>query len=239
MATDFYLQKRRDRASSQVEFEPLRVPREALLIHDDFQSGTTGVAGQIGTAGWSLWAVLTGFATSDIASEASHPGIERLQTGADSGAAVGHTLNYDGFGAVLGSMVFDQNWIVRLNTNDTDTRVRIGLIDGNPTVVTPTNGIYFEKLPADTNWFIVARSADVETRVDTTIAIDTAFHKFRIRRASSTEIAYQIDENAEQTIATNVPAGTLEPALHLSNIAAANKTLDVDFYDLIVTEMAR
>lgn len=115
-------------------------------------------------------------------SETNRPGILRLDTTAASSYASSN--EFSNSGALDYSIGNIQFWIARLNTNDANTLVRIG--SGNSVALSPPgNGVYFEKLDADTNWFCVTRAATVQTRTDSTVAVNTSFNTFMIARNSS------------------------------------------------------
>src|SRR5215207_10655858 len=80
-----------------------------------------------------------------------HPGIIGLSTTTTSGTySVVHRVTA-GVGNVLPADNFDLTWIIQLRQTDAATLVRFGLgraVTTNP----PTDGIYVEKLAADTSW---------------------------------------------------------------------------------------
>lgn len=201
-------------------------PATSFSISDEFASGATLSSGQIGSLGW-----MSGGCTSSVSAEANRPGIVRLDTGATANAQCAMWARQSaGSGIVQGASLFDALWYARLNTNDANTLIRIGM-SGNCGAGT-FEVAYFEKLAADTTWFRVTRLDATETRINTTIAIGTAWVKMRIRRIDATTIGFTIDANAEQTNITNTPAGALQPCIYLDNNIAAAKTADVDYFRL-------
>lgn len=201
-------------------------PATSFTISDEFASGATLSSGQIGSLGW-----MSGGCTSSVSAEANRPGIVRLDTGTTANAQCAiWTRQSAGSGIVQGASLFDALWYVRLNTNDANTLIRVGMSDncGAGTFEVA----YFEKLAADTTWFRVTRLGATETRTNTTIATSTAWVKFRVRRTDANTIGFTIDANAEQTNTTNTPAGTLQPCMYIDNNTAASKTVDVDYFRL-------
>lgn len=200
--------------------------RTAVQLQDDFVSGGN-TSGTIGALGWHF----SGGAYAIQSSEAGAPGIGRRSTSASSGVTAYFFLNnskQDMFTA--GSM--NVLWRGRLNTNDVNTTVRIGAAYLLNT--TPTDGQYFEKLDADTNWFAVARAASVQTgtRTDTGVAVDTSLHTFRVIRTASAVIRYEIDGIVVATHIANIPSQALTPGYQIINSTTADKTFDHDYFEM-------
>lgn len=200
---------------------------------DDFDSGATS-SQNIGRLGW----ICGSSAPSQLTSEANHPGIYRITTTASSGtfAYIRNQVN-NGGSVHLPSESFKATFIWRLNTNDANTTQRVGL--GTVVSAAPTDGIYLEKLDADTAWFVNCRSGGVETRTTTGVNVDTAWHRLQIRRVNATTIGFTLDNGAEITIATNVPTAALHSMFQMVNSAAAAKTLDVDFWRYRIAGLVR
>lgn len=85
-----------------------------------------------------------------------------------------------------------------------NTGFRWGIFDGNG-YVSPTNGIYIEKLPADVSMFAVCNSGGVSTRTALGTA-DANFHIFGISVISPTTAIFSLDGSSFATITTNCPA---------------------------------
>lgn len=208
-------------------------PSSSVIIQEEFASGTTA-SGNIGSNGFGVTAgTLTG-----IASISNRPGIYRLDTTAVLGT-VAQIFLYSGSSEAIQSTVpHEIVWITRLNNNDADTTVRIG---GMNSVATnpPNNGIYFEKLTADTNWFCIARIGGVETRTDSGVAVNINFTTFLYLRNSS-GVQYKINNvNVCGTISTNLPSALVVPAVQIVNSAAASKTIDMDYFQIKYTGITR
>lgn len=186
----------------------------------------------LGSSVASPMAVFNG-TTSNPGPEANRPGILRRETTAVINTVAGTSLG-NGAASVLPSDTHTVLWIARLNTNDANTTVRIGEFE-SPASSPPTNGIYFEKLDADTNWFCITRAAGVQTRTDSTIAVTTSFEEFTLTRNSSGVLFKIGTTNVCGTTTTNIPTAGVRPATQIVNSAAANKTLDHDYFEINMT----
>lgn len=212
------------------------------VIEDDFSSGAN-VLGQIGELSWNQTLTSTGAGSCQDAA-ADHLGIYRINTGATSGATSQIGLRSTGQGVLLPAEDFDLTFLVRLNQNDVNTTARVGLARSyasNPDSL----GIYFERLDADGSWFGVCRAATVQTRSSAVGANTTDWVKLRVRRLSSTTIGFSLANapafvfGTEQTVASNVPINGLQPFLQIVNSAAADKSLDVDYMQLLIPSLSR
>lgn len=209
-------------------------PISRLELIDDFLGGA-GSSGQVGAQGWNI----AGGTATGVQSETNHPGILRRDTSASSGIiAYTRLLITTAAHPLLGSDLFDLTCVFRLNTNDANTTMRIGL-SSDYTTLTPVSGVYLEKVDADTSWFGVTRAASAQTRTAALAACDTAWHKVRIRRIDASTIGFTLDALAEVTATGTVPVAGMQPGSQISNSAAASKTLDHDLYRLIVTGLVR
>lgn len=214
-------------------------PRSCCLVEDDFMVGTNTTSG-IGLQRWFLNAGTCAY----IASEANHPGIRQLDTTAAAGTL--NALYITGSGAIgilLPSEGFDATFIFRVNTVDADTMVRVGAMM-SPTADPGNNGVFFEKVYADTNWFAVCRSGGVQTRTDTSTAVSAGtWVRARIRRRNGGAIGFSFgnttNENDTWVLTTNVPTAALNIMFQIKNQAAASKTMDVDYAQLYINGLNR
>jgi len=197
--------------------------QSVIELQEEFISGTTS-SGNIGNLGWSLDLSTSG-TYGLINAETNRPGLSQLATGTTIGSVPGIRL----IGAVNldTSNNFSTLYVVRLNTNDANTQVRIG-VSTNPPTVPPTSGIYFEKLAADTNWFCVTRNGGVETRTDSGTAITTNFTTQFIQRNTS-NVIFILDRVQVCSHTTNIPSVDSTPTVNISTAAAASKTIDLDY----------
>lgn len=204
-------------------------PATASYMRDDFQIGTT-VGGAIGELRW------TNINTAIIqqTSETNHPGIIRASSNVASGVCLkpsgGRTDQF------LFADSFDMFFIFRANGTLANSTNRFGIFlfstaeTNNP----PTDGIFFERLGADTNWFGVTRAASTQTRTNTAVAANNNFMRFRIRRIDASTIGFTIDGNAEVTATTNVPTGACYVNIQMFPLSGT-QAADIDFFDLLIS----
>lgn len=200
--------------------------RSSVQLQDDFTHGgaTTGIIGALG------WAFAGGVASFQ-ASESGAPGIFRRTTSASSGVTAYMMLN-TGTQEVFPAGSMDIMWKARLNTNDANTTVRLGA--GYLVNTSPSNGQYFEKLDADTNWFAVTRAGGVQTgsRTDTGIAVDTSFHTFRVIRTASATVRFELDNVLVAVQTANIPSQALTAFVQIINSTTEDKTIDMDYFEV-------
>lgn len=209
-------------------------PLVTLSIREDFVTGHV-TTGTIGALGW----IFAGGTAAAQAPEDEHPGILRRDTSTTINT-VAYTCLRTAVtdGVLLASEFFDLTCVFRLNTTDTDTRLRIGL-SSNLSVDGPVSAIYLEKKAADTQLFGCVRNASTESRTAALATSDTSWHKIRIRRINATTVGFTLDALTEVTLATNVPDVAVNVGAQITTIAAASKTLDLDFFGLTVTALVR
>ena len=206
--------------------------RNTFALQDDFIGGNTA-SGSIGVLGWiSAAATIT-----SILGETNRPGIIRIDSTAVPGT-IGRIVLSGGNAATDPSVSHSISYDARLNTNDANTTLRIGEMAATA-ASPPVNGIYLEKLDADTNWFCVARAAGVQTRTNSTVAVNTAFNTFAFTRNSS-GIQYRINNvNVCGVIATNIPTAIQNQVIQIVTSAAAAKTVDVDYFQMKTAALVR
>lgn len=207
--------------------------RNSILLQDDFVSGNN-LTGSIGLYGWVR---LNGNSSGFIGGVANHPGIITIDTTAVSNTFVifQNGLSTDTYFSMVNP--YSNIWICRPNNVDTDTLIRFGVGRGNVTG-TPNSGSYFEKLTTDTNWFCVTRDAAVSTRTDSGIAAVVDWVNMRIERVDSSVLFY-INNVLVATNTTNLPTVFGEIFLHITNIVAASKTIDIDYIEGIFSGIVR
>lgn len=208
--------------------------RHESFAFDDFISGSNG-SGTIGLFEW----IASGGSPVVLAAVAGHPGIFRLDTGVTASTVAGMGATTNGTGSIWCDDFFDVRFLVRLNTNDADTQVRIGL-QGAFSSDPGSSGVYFEKLYADTSWFAVTRYAATQTRSAAVAACSTNWLTARIRRLSSTAIGFTLDAGTEVSQSTNVFTGlAVQPFLQIKNQSAASKTIDIDYFEQRISGLSR
>lgn len=216
----------------QIQESTLYPFQSSMEISDDFMNGTQA-SGAIGELGWAI----DGGSANGQPGVASHPGMQRIDTSAVSGTQPDLFLS----SSLSSTVPTDSHrvmWVGRLNNNDANTTMRHGMND-QVTTNPPTNGIYIEKLDADTNYFCVTRNAAVQTRVDSGVAVNTNFHNMGYTRNSS-GVQFVINGvNVCGLINTNIPTVAIRPVFTLINSAAANKTYDLDYFSLSLFGISR
>lgn len=213
-------------AAGPLPFDPYDY-RTTCYLRDEFFGGAAA-SGSIGEIGWNT----NGGFIAQGGGTTNEPGFYTLATGGSSGTTA--TIYTQGSANVFAPGTFDLVWRVRLNQVDVNTATHVGMQD-SVTTVAPTNGHYFQKLDADTNWFAVSRAAGVQTgtRTDTGIAIDTAFITFRIVRTASAQANFYINGALVATHTTNIHAANCNAVVGIVNSAAANKTISIGFFQMI------
>lgn len=200
------------------------------FIKDDF------IVSNAGTFGELVWNnVGNSAAVLDVA---GRPGVVNKSTGAATGTFSYICPRALAFQPMNASENFDVLWMVRLNTNDANTAVQIGL-SRNPAIINPNDGAYIEKQAADTSWFGVNRAGGVQTRTAAMASVTTNWVKFRIRRIDASTIGFTVDTNTEVTLTTNVPTTTVQPCVSISNTANADKNIDIDYFHLLIFGLSR
>lgn len=208
---------------------PLYPYQSSIYFQDDFMFGSSN-SGSIGSLGWNAAGTISG-----IVPITGRPGVIRLDTSTVSGTTT--RLNMFGSGQYVLSMSPKVLWVIRLNTNDANTTVRLG--NSSNWAGGATEGAYFEKLDGDTNWFCVTRTTSVETRTNSGVAVNTSFNNYLIQATTSSVIFYINNVNV-CTNTTNLPsADYLGTGIHIVNSAAASKTLDIDYVEMQMTGLVR
>lgn len=206
--------------------------QSTIEIQDDFMSGGT-TSGTLGTLGWSI---AGGVSTTPV-STTNRIGLFRKDT-----SAVAATVAY----VILSAQATNTDpavphsilWIAQLNNNDVNTTIRLGAAS-TFTVSPPAHGIYIEKLDADTNFFCVTRAANVQTRTDSGVAVNTSFNTLAYTRNSS-GVQFVINGALVCSVmTTNIPTSFINPGAHIVNSAAAAKTIDLDYFQMKIQGLVR
>lgn len=202
--------------------------RQMFTLQEEFIGGIAS-SSNAGILGWTTAGTL-----AVQSSEAQRPGIYRFSTGAVINTIT--RLSPHSSTSFDSSLPHRITWIARVNQVDTDTQVRFGAgssVAGNP----PTNGIYFEKLGADVTWFCVIRaSAATVIRIDSGVNVSTNFTIFHyVYEPALTRITFYINDQVvvQQTVTPvfNVPG--IAPYGFLINLAAADKSMDIDYFHMV------
>lgn len=198
--------------------------RTMFSAQDDFITGIAS-SGGVGKLGW-----ITAGTVAAQASEANRPGIMRVDTSAVSGTTARISAsNSSAFDPMMDHTV---TWVARCNTPDNATLLRIGAgssVAGNP----PNNGVYFEKLAADVNWFAVARGSAVAIdRIDTGVPVNTSFKEFTYVVKNNVATFFIDRQSVAAPIIVTTFNAMISPYGFILNSAAASKTFDVDYFGM-------
>lgn len=218
---------------------------QSPTVVEDFVGGTN-TSGAIGTLGWNISQVSgSGGTVTAVESAAGHFGEITVGSGTTAGGCV--VAIHPRISASLGIVDFSTTWLPEVwflakpTQTDTDTQCRLGWSD-DPSSATPGYAAYFEKLPADTNWWAVTRAASTETRTDTGVAVAVGYAVFRIKKLANGNVQFDIGTLAQfvagtgyttVTNTTNTPGGgstgqMLPFASAGNNATTTNKTLRLD-----------
>lgn len=201
--------------------------RNTIYMSDEFMSGGTTTT-LLGEMGWSLPA---GTVSRPGTASANHHGYVRL----DTGAGAGTFARFNSGDNIQLSTTYNPTivWIVRATQTNANTQIMVGGSSDFGTL-TPSNGIYFQKLAADTNWFAVTRST-TETRTDTGVAVSTNWVNLKIV-ASTSSVAFYINDVLVATNVATIPSGASSnyfgPGLTIENVDAVSKTMDIDYFQM-------
>lgn len=213
-------------------------PRQPYILADDFLFASTET-GEIGDLGWSF----TNGTWNLVAAQVNHPGVCRRTTTAVANVVASA---YPGGGGTAVNLRFDQwremVWIVKPVTTVADTDIRIGVVN-DMTANPPTNGVYIEKMTADTNWFGVARQSGSEVRVDLGVAVaaDT-WYRFRLRQIAADAVGFSVNGGADVVASGGtVPASTtnMVQGFQVTPTSASARTIDVDFFSMVLAAQDR
>lgn len=206
--------------------------RSTIELQDDFIGGISST-GNIGDLGFTF----NNGAVTTQSSVSNRIGIIRLDSSAVINTIASLLLGNTALGTDP-STPTRQIWVVRLNTNDANTTARVGAMN-SAAASPPADGIYLEKLDADTNWFCVNRAGGAQTRTASGVAVSTNFVTIMYQRDSS-GVQFYIDQVAVcGTVSTTIPTVFLRPATQIVTSAAAAKTIDHDYFQLIIQGLTR
>ena len=227
--------------NANLDFNPLDTTM--VFIREDWTS-RNDEGSYSGSYTWTVGNIATGATGSAIDGVWPNLGLKRMTTAAAAGD--GGLLHFTGQANALGALGsnagWDSVWIFRINQT-TATRLRVGFAAETATL-TPVEGFYVRydtnATYADTEWQLCARtSAGTETCYDTNIAVDTSFHKIRIRSILAGKVGFTLDAGTERTICAaggscdvsyTITAVALQPSLFIGTDTTAAKSADADFF---------
>jgi hypothetical protein len=199
------------------------------VLVEDFDAGIA-TTGAIGRNGWVLNLLNTG-AGASIASESQHPGIYRLSTGATSGSVAGLYLNN-------GPYIDDLNELEIVFRIGAITTAQYGFYFADTIgIVTNVVGIIFDTAALHTSWHVwkeVAGVGGYSTDIVTVVAANEWYYA-RFKRTGSGALDVTVRRTSDGSSGTvSVTGLTLTaystPQFRAVNSAAANRTMDADYY---------
>lgn len=110
---------------------------------------------------------------------------------------------------------------------------RIGLSNGMYGTI--GNGIYFEKLAADANWYLVSCDGSSQTRVDTGVVYSSTSKVFALRtNTSDSTVTALIDGQKVCSVASTLPTSNvgLSPSFYVYNVSPA-RIMYIDYLKMI------
>ncbi len=209
-----------------LESVPVRSPIETTLyVRDDFLNGSSGDLGWTTTGGTTSIPVLGG-----------HPGSIRRNTGTVSGTVASSRLSTP----VAPADTFDLRFNMFLTQNDANTVCRMGL-SGDATINAATEGIWIEKLAADTSWFGVVRVGGASTRTAALGAVSAGtWINGRVRRVNDTTVAFSLDGGTTDVTSTaTAPTSGIQPFVHVTTTTTVSKDFVLDWFDMLITGLTR
>ena len=219
---------------------------------EDFLAGLN-VDGKLGEYGWRVNAISTGGNVVTQACTWPHLGVVTLYGGtvADSGMSL-FLHRESQFGALGANAPWQSLWVFRVVAPTTKTRVRLGWVSGNPSVVQPDNGIWlrFDAAVgfADANFMLCVRKSSLESEVtyDTGVVADNAWHKLSIRSQDAGVVYMALDADAEKSfgpsgcdVTVTLPSGNLEPGFICASSDGSGQYLDCDYAAFQAWNMVR
>ncbi len=210
-------------------------------VEDEFV-GANATSGSIGAWGWTTFGA--GSAAYG-ATEAQHPGVFSV-TSSGSGLC-GMYGSPAGIGTLhLNSANFDLLSIVKaVSGSDSTSTYRVGW-GNDPTVDPPQDGIWFEKLAADTQWFGVTSLGGTKSR-SAIVNVTVSWVRQRIvRRATGTTgfVTGSLLSNQNlNAILFNLagawPTDPVSPFIQVRNSASIARTFSIDYMRQTITGMTR
>ncbi len=209
-----------------------------LVIDEDFCFGSNA-DGDIGI-GWRIYNLTGTGSTAGLVSSASGSGLFNVTSGATSGNSTCISMGLSGGTSIYNPCATAFRMTIRCALSaSTSVQCLWGVtgdgsgLSGNATI---TNGIYIRaNTGTDTNFTFCCTSGGSTTATASSVALDTSYHVFAVRRVSASSVAFSIDGGAETTIATNVPTGAMSPRFQAGTLTSASRTVSADYFKLIMT----
>jgi hypothetical protein len=212
---------------------------------EEFTSGSNST-NTIGSLGWTLNTIgSVGSVIANVSGTAGQDfGILRLRTNATPTAGQGASLSINPAGSGSNAFTFatlngTANWETHFRfklVQTTDTFMRIGLANP-PNVLLPNDGVWlrYDTSLSDTAFLFAHQAAGGgEATQTTSVAVDTNFHKLRIRSVTAGQWQLTLydatgTQEATHTFTTGLSTAELTPVFILGSNSTTQKSLDVEF----------
>ena len=209
-----------------------------LLIADEFIAASSE-SGEIGQLNW----VLSTAAVTLGAAEVNHPGvIDNSYTGTSTSAR----MDLGAIQIACGS-IDEIVYIVKLSFTAAATlNMAFGLMNAGG-ISSFSEGVVISRLAADTDWWGEVWNTGSKTRTSNALLTDAAanntWHKFKIRRISSTSWGFSVDNGTEEVIsAGNYPDDTDMVLPTFAQYNSSGTTVHrfyIDYFHIRVKPMTR
>lgn len=200
--------------------------KNRAYLWDDFICGSSET-GEIGMLGWNFTngsIIASGVGPSD----AGRVGV----VGRRSGTTAAQVCSlYTGVNVSAGHMLFQDvdkiTWVFAPVSATADFDLRFGLL-ADASDATPNDGIYLERLAADTSYFGVCRAGNSQTRTSALKSVVAGeWTKIEISRLSSGSVGFSIDGAADVVLTTNVPSATASLIICMQIVPTTTTARDV------------
>ncbi len=205
-----------------------------LWLWEDFCGGST-TSVQIGTHGW----LIVGLANSTLQVSATDFCLANFRNSGASAVGALYLLGTGQGAPVLYSSFRDSTFRAAFTTGANVPTYRVGFFSTALNAAPSDDGVYFECLTSDTNWFAVTRDGGTtnETRTDTGVAFAAGTRAvFRIEQPSAGVFVFSIDGvvRATHSGAQNIPAQASPaiPVFQLTTTGTANLDILADYFGL-------
>ena len=197
-------------------------------IRDDFiaQSNETGEAGE---AKWNF----TNGSIQTANAELNHPGITIRRSGTTANQVASMYLGQNSTTGLFRWDQFDQAvFIVCAVATNTDHTVRFGLFL-DVAGLAPVTGIYFQRTNGNAFYTPVVIKSSLPNSTVQQWTYNTQWHKYKIRKISSTSIGFTVDNGVEYVETTNMANSDLfNVGFQIIPTTTTARDLKIDFFSL-------
>lgn len=226
--------------SGNLDFDP-NDPTTLVEREDFIGGGLTGsTPNGVGKLGWST-ATSSGTPTySYIAGTANHPGVFQMATAASSGNDAYLILNSASAVNLLPPMntgEWEVQWVFKLSRS-TSFFLQIGMVDN--TSDPNQNSLTLRVTDGTGNFLYRSCASSSCTDVDSGVALDTNWHRFRMRRTGGTIDACLDACSSPSTVSSTIPTVALVPAYALLlNQTTGSINAQIDYWSMKMRGLTR